>query len=57
MDIPIIAQAYDGASIQQFPFAVYVHCMAHKINPVLAEACTVNRNIKTSLNGIDKLNH
>ncbi len=32
-----------------------VHCMAHKLNLVLAESCTVNRDIKTSLNVIDKL--
>ncbi|KAL1264208.1 hypothetical protein QQF64_004563 [Cirrhinus molitorella] len=67
-DIPIIAQSYDGASVmsghlsgvqqrirEEFPFAVYVHCMAHKLNLVLVESCTVNRDIKTSLNVIDKL--
>ncbi len=32
-----------------------VHCMAHKLNLVLVESCTVNRDIKTSLNVIDKL--
>jgi len=67
-DIPIIAQAYDGAAVmsghlsgvqqrirEEFPFAVYVHCMAHKLNLVLVESCTVNRDIKTCLNVIDKL--
>ncbi len=40
---------------EEFPFAVFVHCMVHKLNLVLVELCTVNRDIKTSLNVIDKL--
>lgn len=47
-DVPIIAQAYDGASVMSgkengvqkkvrelHPTAVYVHCMGHKLNLVI----------------------
>lgn len=67
-DVPIVAQSYDGASVmsghltgvqqrikEDYPFAIYVHCMAHKLNLVLVESCTVNRDIKMTLNVIDKL--
>ncbi len=66
--VPIVAQSYDGASVmsghltgvqqrikEDYPFAIYVHCMAHKLNLVLVESCTVNRDIKMTLNVIDKL--
>lgn len=33
----------------------YVNCMAHKLNLVLVESCTVNRDIKACLNVTDKL--
>ncbi len=54
--LPIIAQSYDGAAVmsghingvqqklrQDHPSAVYMHCMAHKLNLVLVDACNVNR--------------
>ena len=59
-DIPIVAQGYDGAAVmsgsengvqsklrQDHPSAVYIHCMAHKLNLVLVEACKANRTANT----------
>lgn len=56
--IPIIAQSYDGASVMSgsrggvqkklkdyYPYAVYIHCMAHKLNLVILDMC---KNIKVS---------
>ena len=67
-NIPIVAQSYDGASVMSghlsgvqqrikdiYPYASYIHCLAHKLNLVLVECCTVNRAVKTFLNVIDKL--
>lgn len=52
-DIPIIAQSYDGASvmsgkhqgvqakIKEFhPQAVYIHCLAHRMNLVVVDSCS-----------------
>lgn len=56
--IPIIAQSYDGASVMSgsrggvqkklkyyYPYAAYIHCMAHKLNLVTLDMC---ENIKGS---------
>jgi len=50
--IPIIAQSYDGAAVmsgckngiqtkikQKHPEAIYIHCMAHKLNLVVVDTC------------------
>lgn len=67
-NIPIVAQSYDGASVmsgqvsgvqqrikEMHPYATYIHCLAHKLNLVLVDCCTVNRSVKTFLNVIGKL--
>lgn len=67
-NLPIVAQSYDGASLmsghvsgvqqrikEMHPYAAYIHCMAHKLNLVLVECCSVNHSVKTFLNVIDKL--
>lgn len=51
-NIPIIAQSYDGASVmsgkksgvqtklkEYYPNAIYIHCMAHRINLVVIDMC------------------
>jgi len=51
-DVPMIAQAYDGASVmsghisgvqtrirEKYPEAIYFHCLAHKLNLVLVSPC------------------
>ena len=56
----IVAQGYDSAAVmsrskngvqskirKDHPSAVYIHCMAHKLNLVLVEACKVNRMINS----------
>lgn len=48
----IVAQSYDGASVmsghlrgvqskikQQFPCAIYTHCMAHRLNLIVVDMC------------------
>lgn len=57
-DIPIIAQSYDGASVmsgkhkgvqalikQKHPCAVFIHCLAHRVNLVVTDSC---KNIPSS---------
>lgn len=54
--LPIVAQSYDGAAVmsghvngvqtklrQDHPSAIYIHCMAHKLNLILVDACKANR--------------
>lgn len=51
-NVPIVAQSYDGASVMSgckggvqtlfkvhHPSAVYIHCMAHKLNLVVVDMC------------------
>lgn len=51
-NIPIFAQSYDGASVmsgkrngvqskllERYPYAIYTHCMAHRINLVVIDMC------------------
>lgn len=48
----LIAQSYDGASVMsgkfngvqaliksKFPYAIYTHCMAHRVNLVVLDMC------------------
>lgn len=48
----IVAQSYDGASVmsghlggvqskikQQYPCAIYTHCMAHRLNLIVVDMC------------------
>ena len=59
-ELPIVVQGYDGAAVmsgsvngvqskirKDHPSAVYIHCMAHKLNLVLVEACKVNRMVNS----------
>uniref|UniRef100_H2ZUR4 HAT C-terminal dimerisation domain-containing protein n=1 Tax=Latimeria chalumnae TaxID=7897 RepID=H2ZUR4_LATCH len=54
--VPTVAQVYDGVSVMSgdtngvqrkirsnHPTATYTHCMAHKLNLVLVDACKINR--------------
>ena len=67
-DVPIIAQAYDGASVMSEkdngvqkkvrdlqPTAVYIHCMGHKLNLVIISACMTTRHIVTFFPNIQAL--
>lgn len=58
--VPIIAQCYDGATVMSgergglqakmkeiHPYAMYIHCLAHKLNLVVVDACA---DIKSSAN-------
>lgn len=53
-EIPIVAQSYDGASVMsgrfggvqqkvkmKYPFAIYTHCMAHRVNLVVLDMCKI----------------
>lgn len=55
----IITQSYNGASVmsgclggvqakikQLYPFAIYTHCMAHRLNLVVVDMC---KNIKVKI--------
>ena len=59
-DLPIVAQGYDGAAVmsgsengvqsnirKDHLSAVYIHCMAHKLNLVLVGACKVNQMVNS----------
>jgi len=65
----IVAQSYDGASVMsgqfngvqqkiktQHPEAIYIHCMAHKVNLLIMDMCKVVKvfvNINIMLNNIN----
>jgi len=55
----IVAQSYDGASVMsgkfngvqskvknKFPYAIYTHCMAHRMNLVVIDMCKIVKVIK-----------
>lgn len=58
-DIPLVAQTYDGANVmsgstsgvqtrirESHPEAIFIHCMAHKLNLVITNTC---RTIKVHI--------
>lgn len=49
---PIVAQSFDGASVmsgrfngvqskvkEKYPYAIYTHCMSHRVNLVVLDMC------------------
>lgn len=51
--IPLVAQSYDGANVmsgsvsgvqqkirEHYPEALYIHCLAHKLNLVVCNTCS-----------------
>ena len=59
-EVQKVTQGYDGATVmfgnengvqskirKDHPSAAYIHCMAHKLNLVLVEACKVNRIVNS----------
>lgn len=67
-DVPIVGQSYDGAAVMSGhvsgvqtrmrannPVAMYFHCLAHKLNLVLVDACRVNRMAVGFFNTIEQL--
>lgn len=66
--VPIVAQAYDGASVMSgkdngvqkqvrdiHPAALYVHCMAHKLNLVIVASCMTTRYIVSFFSNLQSL--
>lgn len=52
INVPVIAQSYDGANVMagkfngvqqkiqnEYPYAIFTHCMAHRINLVVLDMC------------------
>ena len=67
-DVPIVGQSYDGAAVMSGhvsgvqsriradnPGAMYSHCLAHKLNLVLVDACRINRTAVGFFNTIEQL--
>jgi len=66
--IPVVAQAYDGASVMSgrengvqmkirevHPTAVYVHCMAHRLNLVVVQSCKITRHAASFFDVLESL--
>jgi hypothetical protein len=64
----IVAQSYDGAAVMaghvsgvqtkikvDHPYAVYIHCLAHKLNLVLVKSCSIHRTAIGLFNTVDEL--
>ncbi|CAI6372654.1 unnamed protein product [Macrosiphum euphorbiae] len=67
-DIPIIAQSYDGANVmsgskkgvqtllrEHYPDAIYIHCMAHRLNLVVIDMCKHVKYSKTVFNTLEAI--
>lgn len=67
-DVPILAQSNDGARVmsgknqglqaiikETHPNAIYIHCLAHKLNLVVVDSCANVSTAKTFFNGIEAL--
>ncbi|XP_008183461.1 zinc finger MYM-type protein 1-like [Acyrthosiphon pisum] len=66
--IKIIAQSYDGASVmsghlrgvqsrikEHYPYAVYTHCMAHRLNLVVVDTCKTIKSVKHVFNVLEAI--
>ncbi|XP_029344367.1 52 kDa repressor of the inhibitor of the protein kinase-like [Acyrthosiphon pisum] len=66
IDVPIIAQSYDGASVmsgkhggvqkkiqEKYPYAIYTHCMAHRTNLVVIDMCKSVNEAKSLFNTLE----
>ncbi|KAL4131560.1 hypothetical protein QTP88_008853 [Uroleucon formosanum] len=62
----IVAQSYDGASVmsghlggirskikQQFPCAIYTHCMAHRLNLIVVDMCKGIKRAQSIFNTLE----
>ena len=67
-DVPTIARAYDGAGVMSgkhngvqkkirdlHPAAVYMHCMAHKLNLVIVASCMTTRQVVIFFDNLQSL--
>lgn len=67
-DVPIIAQAYDGASVmsgrvgglqakirETHASAIYIHCMAHRLNLAVNDLCSEIESIKGFFHTLEAL--
>lgn len=67
-DIPIIGQSYDGANVmsgykngllakikESNPQAVFIHCLAHRLNLVVVDSCSNIRTATSFFNTIEAL--
>ncbi len=67
-NVPIVAQAYDGASVMSgndtgvqkqirdiHPTAIYIHCMAHKLNLVIVASCMTTRHVEIFFSNLQSL--
>ncbi|KAL4154146.1 hypothetical protein QTP88_001979 [Uroleucon formosanum] len=64
----IVAQSYDGANVMsgkfnglqnkiksQYPYAIYTHCMAHKINLIVLDMCKYVKETRHVFNTLESL--
>ncbi|XP_022180454.1 zinc finger MYM-type protein 1-like [Myzus persicae] len=62
----IVAQSYDGASVmsghiggvqakikEDYPYAIYTHCMAHRLNLVVVDLCKEIKNARCVFNTLE----
>uniref|UniRef100_A0A2S2PNG2 Zinc finger MYM-type protein 1 n=2 Tax=Schizaphis graminum TaxID=13262 RepID=A0A2S2PNG2_SCHGA len=68
INVPVVAQAYDGASVMagkfngvqtkiktEYPYAIYTHCMAHRINLVVLDMCKLVKETRIVFNCLESL--
>ncbi|CAI6358861.1 unnamed protein product [Macrosiphum euphorbiae] len=66
--VAIVAQFYDGASVMsgrfngvqakiksKYPFAIYTHCMAHRINLVVLDMCKIVKDTRCVFDTLEAL--
>lgn len=66
--LPMIGQSYDGASVMSgkhaglqmkmralHPHAIYIHCLAHKVNLVVVNSCTDIQSANVFFNTLEAL--
>lgn len=67
-NIPIIGQSYDGASVmsgfkgglqakikESNPQAIFIHCLAHRLNLVIVDSCSNISSASTFFNAVESL--
>lgn len=67
-DLRLVGQSYDGAAVmsgkragvqskirEKYPIAIYTHCMAHRLNLAIVDACNDIQSVRTFFNTLESL--
>lgn len=67
-NVPIVGQSYDGATVMSgkigglqakirdiYPEAIYIHCMAHRLNLAVVDTCKEIEGVRDFFNALEAI--